>query len=66
MPALAPGEMVAVLSAGAYGFSMSSNYNARPRVAEILVQDEDFYVIRKRETYRQLIWGESIPEFLKS
>jgi diaminopimelate decarboxylase len=65
MPALAPGEMVAVLSAGAYGFSMSSNYNARPRVAEILVQDEDFYVIRKRETYRQLIWGESIPEFLK-
>jgi diaminopimelate decarboxylase len=65
MPALGPGEMVAVLSAGAYGFSMSSNYNARPRVAEILVQDADFYVIRKRETYRQLIWGESIPEFLK-
>ena len=58
--------MVAVLSAGAYGFSMSSNYNARPRVAEILVQDRDFYVIRKRETYRQLTWGESIPEFLKS
>jgi diaminopimelate decarboxylase len=65
MPAFQPGEMVAVLSAGAYGFSMSSNYNARPRVPEILVQDEDFYVIRKRETYRQLIWGESIPEFLK-
>jgi diaminopimelate decarboxylase len=65
MPAFQPGEMVAVLSAGAYGFSMSSNYNARPRVSEILVQDEDFYVIRKRETYRQLIWGESIPEFLK-
>jgi diaminopimelate decarboxylase len=65
MPAFQPGEMVAVLSAGAYGFSMSSNYNARPRVPEILVQDEDFYVIRKRETYRQLIWGESIPGFLK-
>jgi diaminopimelate decarboxylase len=65
MPALGPGELVAVMSAGAYGFSMSSNYNARPRVAEILVQDGDFYVIRKRETYRQLIWGESIPEFLK-
>jgi diaminopimelate decarboxylase len=65
MPAFAPGELVAVMSAGAYGFSMSSNYNARPRVAEILVQDQEFYVIRKRETYRQLIWGESIPESLK-
>jgi diaminopimelate decarboxylase len=65
MPTLAPGELVAVLSAGAYGFSMSSNYNARPRVPEILVQDRDFYVIRKRETHRQLIWGESIPEFLR-
>ncbi len=65
MPAFAPGEMLAVMSAGAYGFSMSSNYNARPRVPEILVQDRDFYVIRKRETYRQLTWGESIPEFLK-
>ena len=65
MPAFAPGELAAVMSAGAYGFSMSSNYNARPRVAEILVQDQEFYVIRKRETYRQLIWGERIPEFLK-
>ena len=65
MPAFQPGELVAVMSAGAYGFSMSSNYNARPRVPEILVQDRDFYVIRKRETYRQLTWGEAIPEFLK-
>ncbi len=65
LPAFQPGELVAVMSAGAYGFSMSSNYNARPRVAEILVQDGEFYVIRKRETYRQLTWGEAIPEFLK-
>jgi diaminopimelate decarboxylase len=65
MPAFQPQELVAVLSAGAYGFSMSSNYNARPRVPEILVQDDRFYVIRKRETYRQLTWGEAIPEFLK-
>jgi diaminopimelate decarboxylase len=65
MPAFQPGELVAVMSAGAYGFSMSSNYNSRPRVPEILVKDNDFYVIRKRETYRQLIWGESIPEFLQ-
>jgi diaminopimelate decarboxylase len=66
MPAFQPGELVAVMSAGAYGFSMSSNYNSRPRVAEILVKDEEFYVIRKRETYRHLIWGEIIPEFLKN
>jgi len=65
MPAFQPDELVAVMSAGAYGFSMSSNYNARPRVPEILVQGAEFYVIRKRETYRQLTWGESIPEFLK-
>ena len=65
LPDFQPGELVAVMSAGAYGFSMSSNYNARPRVPEILVQDGEFYVIRKRETYRQLTWGESIPEFLK-
>ena len=61
-----PGELVAVMSAGAYGFSMSSNYNARPRVAEILVKDDEFYVIRKRESYAQLIRGETIPEFLWS
>jgi diaminopimelate decarboxylase len=66
MPAFQPGELVAVMSAGAYGFSMSSNYNARPRVAEILVKDTAFYVIRKRETYAQLIRGETIPEFLWS
>jgi len=66
MPAFAPGELVAVMSAGAYGFSMSSNYNARPRVAEILVKDKAFYVIRKRETQAQLIRGETIPEFLWS
>lgn len=66
MPDFQPGEMVAVMSAGAYGFSMSSNYNARPRVPEILVKDDAFYVIRKRETYAQLIRGETVPEFLWS
>ncbi len=65
MLAFQKGELVAVMSAGAYGFSMSSNYNARPRVPEILVQDDEFYVIRKRETYRQLTRGEAIPEFLR-
>ncbi len=66
MPAFQPHDLVAVMSAGAYGFSMSSNYNARPRVAEILVKENDFYVIRKRENYRHLVWGEKIPDFLWS
>ncbi len=53
-----PGELVAILSAGAYGFSMSSNYNARPRPAEILVKGNKFKVVRKRETLQDLIRGE--------
>lgn len=64
MPAFAPGELIAVMSAGAYGFTMSSNYNSRPRVPEILVHHDKFYVIRERETYEQLVWGEHIPPFL--
>jgi diaminopimelate decarboxylase len=64
MPAFEPGELVAVMSAGAYGFSMSSNYNSRPRIPEILVHQDDFYVIRERETYESLVRGEHIPEFL--
>ncbi|MFZ2087650.1 MAG: diaminopimelate decarboxylase [Desulfobaccales bacterium] len=66
MPDFQPGELVAVMSAGAYGFSMSSNYNTRPRVAEILVKDHEFYVIRKRESFAQLVRGEAVPEFLWS
>ena len=53
-----------MISAGAYGFSMSSNYNSRPRVPEILVRDDRWDVIRKRETYEDLILGEEIPEFM--
>jgi len=64
VPDFVSGEMVAVMSAGAYGFTMSSNYNSRPRVPEILVHEHEFYVIRERENFDQLIWGESIPEFL--
>ncbi|MCX7966547.1 MAG: diaminopimelate decarboxylase [Syntrophorhabdaceae bacterium] len=59
------GEFIAVYGAGAYGFSMSSNYNSRPRAPEVLVKDDEFYVIRKRETKRDLIKGESIPDFLR-
>jgi diaminopimelate decarboxylase len=65
IPQLNQGDLLAVMSAGAYGFTMASNYNSRPRVAEVLVQDDRYYVIRKRETYEDIIRGEEIPVFLK-
>ncbi len=65
IPRTHPGELMAVMSAGAYGFSMSTNYNSRPRVAEVLVRDEEMFVIRQRESYEDLIRGEEIPEFLQ-
>jgi len=55
IPAVAPGELLAVFSAGAYGFSMSSNYNSRPRAAEVLVDGEKVTLARRRETYEDLI-----------
>lgn len=64
LPNLDPGELIAVMSAGAYGFSMSTNYNSRPRVAEVLVRDDEIHVIRKREDYEDLVRGEEIPDFL--
>ncbi len=65
IPRLERGDILAVMSAGAYGFSMSSNYNSRPRAAEVLVKDDKFYVIRSRETLQDLMKGESVPDFLK-
>lgn len=53
-----PGDLLAVMSAGAYGFTMSSNYNSRPRVAEVMVEEDSYRVIRKRERYEDLIRGE--------
>ena len=64
IPRLEPGELIAVMSAGAYGFSMSTNYNSRPRVAEVLVRDDQMFVIRQREEYEDLVRGEKIPDFL--
>jgi diaminopimelate decarboxylase len=64
MPETGAGELLAVMSAGAYGFVMSSNYNSRPRIAEVLVKDGDVHVIRSREDYADLVRGEVIPEFL--
>ncbi len=62
LPMVRQGDLLAVMSAGAYGFTMSSNYNSRPRVAEVLVREDRYHVVRKRETYEDLIRGESIPE----
>jgi diaminopimelate decarboxylase len=58
------GDLLAVMSSGAYGFTMSSNYCSRPRVAEVMVKDDRFYVVRDRESYEDLVKGESIPPFL--
>lgn len=65
MADLEEGDLLAVKSAGAYGFSMSSNYNSRRRAAEVLVKGSEFFVVRKRETLRDLTRGESIPSFLE-
>ncbi len=64
IPSLHRGEYIAVMGAGAYGFSMSSNYNSRPRAAEVLVKDIKHFLIKKRETFDDLIKGEEIPDFL--
>ncbi|MEW6347661.1 MAG: diaminopimelate decarboxylase [Thermodesulfobacteriota bacterium] len=58
------GELLALMSAGAYGFSMSSNYNSRPRACEVLVDGPEYFLIRKREAYEDLIRGEEIPRTL--
>ena len=60
----APGDLFAILSAGAYGFSMSSNYNSRPRAAEVMVRGDRYEVVRTRETLEDLVRGERVPSFL--
>ena len=64
MPDVKKGDLIAVMSAGAYGFTMSSNYCSRLRVAEVMVKDDRFHVVRARESYEDLDDGESIPPFL--
>ncbi len=65
LPKVKTGDVLAILSAGAYGFTMSSNYNTRPRAPEVVVRREEFFVVRQRETYEDLIRGEVIPDFMK-
>jgi diaminopimelate decarboxylase len=59
LPPVQAGDLLAVRSAGAYGFVMSSNYNARPRAAEVLVDGDRFGVVRRRETEEDLVSGET-------
>jgi len=57
---LSQGDLLAIRSAGAYGFSMSSNYNSRPRAAEIMVDGSEVHLVRERETIAQLWAGEHL------
>lgn len=57
-----PGEVLAELSAGAYGFSMASTYNSRPLAAEVLVDGDKWSIIRRRQTLEQIVEGECLPE----
>ncbi len=58
---LEPQEKIAVMSAGAYGYVMASNYNSRPRIPEVLVRGGQFEVVKPRETVAQLVQGETLP-----
>jgi len=60
------GELLAVMSAGAYGYTMSSNYNSRTRPAEVMVRGDVYRVVKRREGVEDLTRGEEIPDFLSS
>jgi len=64
MPDLHHGDLLAIMSAGAYGFVMASNYNSRPLPAEVLVRENKFALIRQRQDRGDLVRGEVDPKFL--
>ena len=64
LPPLASGDLVAFRSAGAYGAVMSSEYNTRPLIPEVLVKDNQFAVIRERPSFEDMINRDTIPEWL--
>jgi len=64
LPRLAPGNLLAVLTTGAYGYAMSSNYNARCRAAEVMVKENKFAIVKNRETFSDLVRGEHAPGFI--
>lgn len=61
LPPVKAGDLLAIMSAGAYGFSMASNYNSRPMAAEMLVDGQDAFLVRERQTYEDLVRGEHVP-----
>ncbi len=63
-PSVEEGDLLAIRSAGAYGFAMSSNYNGRPRAVEVLVRGDRYEVVRERESLEDMIRGERIPQEL--
>lgn len=65
LPTVEPGDLLAVMSAGAYGFVMASNYNTRPRPPEVLVDGDQFHIVREREALEDLVRGENIPALLR-
>ncbi|MBS7624309.1 MAG: diaminopimelate decarboxylase [Candidatus Bathyarchaeia archaeon] len=66
LPEVHEGDLLAILNAGAYGFAMSSQYNSRPRCAEVLVKDGRYAVVRERENLEDLLRGQILPDWLKS
>jgi diaminopimelate decarboxylase len=66
LPVVKQGALLAVMSAGAYGFSMASNYNSRPRAAEVMVRGSEYFVVREREAYDDLVRGEKVPGWLNT
>lgn len=65
MPKIDEGDILAILNAGAYGFTMSSNYNSRPKTAEVLVKDGKTFLVREEESFEDLFTKQSIPEHLQ-
>lgn len=64
-PQVKSGDYIAVMSTGAYGFVMASNYNTRPRAAEVMVSGDSYHIIKEREKFEDMVRGEKIPEFLE-
>lgn len=65
LPRLAGGDMIAVMSAGAYGYTMASNYNSRTKLPEVLVDGANYYVVLKRQSYEDLVSGEIVPDVIR-
>ena len=65
LPDVEEGDVLGILNAGAYGFTMASNYNSRPLPCEVLVKDGESYLVRERESFEDLYRKQSIPPHLK-